>query len=259
MRVSFGVWVAAGVVAGGLAAAAVVASGALDGEDGGSTTATTVDVAAEAEQRAADAEAFVAAYERSRTGTYVVSSTFRRTFPGGTSFTSEATVAQRPPDRLERGLGSITARVDGRVVLCSTTATGRYRCQRGRSERSYSSIVEREVEALRGYVDGDVPLYSVVADTEEEGRSCFDLEQVRPLPAPPYGTAARFCFDDETGALVTLRVERDEAVDLTEATEVRATVRERDLTPPRDGDRVPADQRVDGPVANEDADRDDGE
>lgn len=253
MRVPFGVWVAAGVVAGGLAAVAVVASGALDGDDGGSTTATTLDVAAEAEQGDADAEAFVTAYERSRTGTYVVSSTFRRTFLGGTSFTSEATVAQRPPDRLERGLGSITARVDGRVVLCSTTATGRYRCQRGRSERSYDSIVDREVEALRGYVEGDVPLYSVAAD-DEEGRACFDLEQVRPLPAPPYGTAARFCFDDETGALVTLRVERDEAVDLTEATEVRGTVRDRDLTPPRDGDRVPADQLVDGPVANEDAD-----
>lgn len=253
MRVSFGVWVAAGVVAGGLAAVAVVASGALD-DDGGDavTTATRLDAAGEAEQRAADAEAFVAAYERSRTGTYVVSSTFRRTFPSGTSFTSETTVAQRPPDRVERSLGSVTARVDGRVVLCSTTATGRYRCRQGRSERSYRSIVEREVEALRGYVEGDVPLYSVTADDEGE-RACFDLEQVRPLPAPPYGTTARFCFDDGTGALVMLRVERDEAVDLTEATEVRATVRDRDLTPPRDGDRVPAGQVVDGPVANEDA------
>jgi len=241
VRVSFGVWVAAGVVAGALAAGAVVASGALDGDDGGAD-AGGEDAAAIAEQRAADADAFVEAYERSRTGTYVVESVFQRTFPGGSGFTSSATIAQRPPNRVERRLGSVTARVDGRVVLCSTTGDGRYRCQSGRSRRSYRSVVEREVDTLRGYVEGDVPLYAVDADEagSPEGQACFDLEQVRPLPAPPYGTAARFCFDDDTGALVLLRIERDEATDVTTATSVRGTVRDRDVEPPEDGDRAPA-------------------
>jgi hypothetical protein len=71
----------------------------------------------------------------------------------------------------------------------------------------------------------------VVADGD-----CFELSQVRPLPAPPYGTAARFCFDDETGAITYIRVERDEATDVTEATSVRAEVRDSDLRPPADGD-----------------------
>lgn len=241
MRVSFRVWVAAGLVAGALAAGAVVASGVLDGGDGGSD-AGGEDATAVAEQRAADAVAFVEAYERSRTGTYVVASVFERTFPDGNGFTSSAAIAQRPPDRVERRLGSVTARVDGRVVLCSTTGEGRYRCQSGRSRRSYRTIVEREVDTLRGYVEGDVPLYAVDADEagSPEGQDCFDLEQVRSLPAPPYGTAARFCFDDETGALVLLRLERDEATDVTTAMSVRATVRDRDVEPPEDGDRAPA-------------------
>lgn len=253
MRVSFGVWVAAGLVAGALAAGAVVASGVLDdgGSAGDDAAATDEDAAAVAEQRAADADAFVDAYEHSRTGTYVVESLFQRTFPGGTGFSSTATIAQRPPDRIERRLGSVTARVDGRVVLCSTTAEGRYRCQSGRSRRSYRTIVEREVDTLRGYVDGDAPLYGVVA-VDDPGPSstgrpqaCFDLEQVRTLPAPPYGTAARFCFDDETGALVELRIERDEALDVTTATSVRGTVRDGDVEPPRDGDRAPVDEDAD--------------
>lgn len=246
MRVSFGVWVAAGVVAGCLAAGAVVASGVLD--DGGDhgASGTPDDAAAVAEQRAADADAFIEAYERSRTGTYVVESTFERTFPSGTGFSSTATIAQRPPDRVERRLGSVTARVDGRVVLCSTTAAGRYQCQTGRARRSYRSLVAREVENLRSYVDGPAPLYSVEADPDpgpsavRGEQACFDLEQVRTLPAPPYGTAARFCFDDETGALVGLGIERDEATDVTTATSVRGTVRDRDVEPPEDGDRAPA-------------------
>lgn len=250
MRVSFGVWVAAGLVVGALAAGAVVASGVLDGDDGtaaGSPGADDGDAGTVAEARAADAAAFIEAYERSRTGTYVVESLFERTFPGGNGFSSTATIAQRPPDRVERRLGSVTARVDGRVVLCSTTAAGRYRCQSGRSRRSYRTIVEREVDTLRSYVEGDAPLYGVAADGDPgpsptgAEQTCFDLEQVRTLPAPPYGTAARFCFDDATGALVELRIERDEALDVTTATSVRETVRAADVAPPRDGDRAPAE------------------
>jgi len=215
----------AGVAVGAAGAAALVASGALDRE-----AASTDPVVRDVEQREDAGEDFVAAWERSRLGTYVVESTLRRTFPDGNGFTSERSVAQRPPDRLERSVGSVSGRRDGRVVLCRTER-GRYRCSSGRAERSYRSVVRDEVETLQSYVAGPVPLYSVVADDE-----CFDLSQVRPLPAPPYGTAARFCFDDDTGAITSIRVERDEATDLTEAISVRADVGDDDLRPPETGD-----------------------
>lgn len=222
----FGVWVVAGVVVGAVGSGVLVATGALSHDD----DAGTDPVVAEVEAQDEAGVQFIDAWERSRFGTFVVESTLERTFPDGSGFTSERSVAQRPPDRLERSLGSITSRLDGQVVLCRTEQQ-RYRCSSGRAGRSYRALVRDEVEALRSHVEGPVPLYAVAADG-----ACFDLSQVRPLPAPPYGTAARFCFDDETGALTFLRVERDEAVDVTEATSLRAEVRDDDLRPPETGD-----------------------
>lgn len=251
----FGVWVVAGVAVGALATGALIASGVLEENTGGATDPagevdrpgdTGDEAADEAVRRAEDAEAFLEAFERSRLGTFVVESTLQRTFPGGSGFTAESSVAQDPPDRLERSLGSVTARLGSDITLCRVTDAGRYRCTTGRAERSYRGLVADEVEVLATYLGGDLPLYAVTADGD-----CFDLDQVRPLPAPPYGTAARFCFDDETGALVLLRVERDEAVDLTEATSVTAEVRAGDLRPPETGDRAPA-QPEGGLVPNED-------
>ena len=252
----FGVWVVAGVAVGALATGALIASGVLDDEAGAPTDPTgEVDgsgdagdqAADEAEQRAQDAGDFLAAFERSRLGTFVVESTLQRTFPGGEGFTAESSVAQDPPDRLERSLGSVTARLGPEVTLCRVTEANRYRCTTGRAERSYRGLVADEVEALATYLGGDLPLYSVTADGD-----CFDLDQVRPLPAPPYGTSARFCFDDDTGALTLLRIERDEAVDVTEATSVTADVRAGDLRTPETGDRAPA-QPDGGFLPNEDA------
>ena len=154
---------------------------------------------------------------------------------GGTGFTAETSVAQDPTDRVERGLGSVTAGIGPEVTLCRVTEANLYRCTTGRAERSYRGLVDDEVEALATYLGGDLPLYSVTADGD-----CFDLAQVRPLPAPPYGTSARFCFDDETGALTFLRIERYEAVDVTEATSMTGEVRAGDLRPPASGDRAPA-------------------
>lgn len=239
MRVRFGVWVIAGVLVGAAGAGVLVATGALDRAPGASDPAnpgTSADQPRPGEADAAGAgdgevaRDFVAAWQRSRLGTYVVRSTFRRTVAAGGGFTGTSSVAQRPPDRLERSFGSITARLDDRVVLCRTAA-GVYHCDSGPARRGYRSVVRDEVVTLRAYVTGRQPLYTVAADGD-----CFDLTQARPLPAPPYGTAARFCFDADTGATTYLRVERDEATDVTEATSVRSEVRAGDMQPPEDGD-----------------------
>ena len=218
----------AGVVVGTAAAVGLATSGALDGGAGSADTRSTI-----AEQRARDADLFTAAWRRSRLATYAVTSTFRRTLAGGGGFTGEVTTAQRPPDRLERQFGSVSGRFNGRIVLCATTGGGRYRCDSSRARRSYRASVDHDVDTLRSYFDGPAPLYLVDA----EGHGCFALSQFRSLPAPPFGTSARFCFDPQTGAPLSTRVDRDEGPDGTEAPRVRSDVRDEDLRPPRDGAR----------------------
>ena len=59
------------------------------------------------------------------------------------------------------------------------------------------------------------------------------LELVRPTALPTYGTSARFCFDDATGAVRELIQRRDGSTDTFEATVVRGDVSPADfsLTP----------------------------
>ncbi|MCB1006663.1 MAG: hypothetical protein KDB35_20950 [Acidimicrobiales bacterium] len=236
MRVPFGVWVVGGVLTGALGAGLVLGTGALDDPGRTGDDATPAAGAALTEQQAADAAAFVAAFRRSRLGTFVVDSTFERTRPDGGDgeVAREVRVAQDPPDRLQRGVRGVTARQGPTITRCSVEAR-RYRCESERADRSYRGLVDDEVAALEGYFAGDVPLYVPTATAG----GCYTLELARPLPAAPFGTSARFCFDDETGAVTEIRVERPEAVDVTEATSVSARVRPRDLRPPEDGDRVP--------------------
>ena len=232
MRVSIRLWAVAGLVVGAMAAAGLVIAGALDHEAAPARSPLTV-----AERRAQDATSFLAAWERSRLATFVVSSSFRRTLTAGGGFTGDVVTAQRPPDRLERRNGAVSGRLGNRIVRCGTTAAGVYGCDSSPAGGSYRRSVERDVAILRSYLDGPLPLYVVEADVVDDG--CFDLTQRRPLPAPPYGTAARFCFDPSTGAPTYTEVRRAEATDVTEATRVRAEVRDSDLRPPPDGEANP--------------------
>lgn len=232
MRVSIRLWAVAGLVVGVMAAAGLVIAGALDHEAAPARSPLTV-----AERRAQDATSFLAAWERSRLATFVVTSSFRRTLTAGGGFTGDVVTAQRPPDRLERRNGAVSGRLGNRIVRCGTTAAGVYGCDSSPAGGSYRRSVERDVAILRSYLDGPLPLYVVEADVVDDG--CFDLTQRRPLPAPPYGTAARFCFDPSTGAPTYTEVRRAEATDVTEATRVRAEARDADLRPPADGEANP--------------------
>ena len=178
--------------------------------------------------------AFLAAYERSRTATYVVEQTFTRTAPDGRSLTYERRLVQRPPDdRLLVGGGSAEGRLDGRVVRCTTSPDGTSGCTQGPPARPYDEDVVGEVAELRQLVEGGDPLYEV-ADGDDEG--CWTLTLVEAYPSPPYGEEAGFCFDVDTGAPVRLEVRRQEAVDLAVTVEVRRTVTDADLQPGDLGD-----------------------
>lgn len=181
---------------------------------------------------AAAADAFLAAWRRSRTETYAMEATFSRVSRDGRTLESASSVAQRPPDRLSVGLGSVTGRLGGRVIGCASSPDGELSCREGGAAPDYGAEVEGELRTLAGYVRGPGAPYAVVT----EGDGCHRLVLRARMVAPPYGTEATFCFDDRTGAPVRTEIVRPEATDRIVATEVRDEVTDADLVLP---DRVP--------------------
>lgn len=166
-------------------------------------TATTASVDRSADRPAgrAAAQRFIEAWERSRTATFLTTGTFeRRSEVTGAEIRSEDVVAQRPPRRLHRQLGGVDGRHDDRMVICPAPPPGdpeQPPCHLGApGGTTYEESVQREVAALRDLLLGTDPLYEVTLDDA----GCFRLDQRRPDPRVPFGVAARFCFDEATGA-----------------------------------------------------------
>ncbi len=208
--------------------AAAVLTGRTDpgpparGEPGTGTTTTRL------VERPEDAAAFLAAWERSRTATYVVESRFVRQTRAGASTLADIRVAQRPPDRLVTGGGTLDGRLGGRRVACAADDEGVLRCRDGGEAPPYHEEVARERRDLERLVAGDQPLYAVGRD----GEGCFVLRLTVIIHAPPYGVRARFCYDDATGAPTRVHVHGEDFVDRTDAIAVRAEVTDDDLRLP---------------------------
>jgi hypothetical protein len=177
-------------------------------------------------------EAFVEAWERARTATFVRTGTFeRRSDVTGSVISSEDVLAQRPPQRLHRQLGGVEGRDDRRTVSCPSRPAGEAgECTvSDATGPSYSEDVAREVEDLRALVGGSAPVYAV---TRAPGPSCFDLALLRVEPRAPFGTDARFCFDPETGAPTDSRVAyAGGIVEVVAVTDLRGEVTDADLSP----------------------------
>jgi hypothetical protein len=180
-------------------------------------------------EQPAAARAFLAAWRQSRNGTWAVDGTFERVMGGRAVLTVAVHMAQRPPDLLRTGLGSVKAVQTGRRLACAADAGGVLHCSDAGPAPPYRDEVRSELAVLRTYVVGPGRLYGVVAD----GADCFVLRLRGSYLTPPYGQRARFCFDDATGAPVRSEVERFEATDRTVAVSVRARVSDADLDPER--------------------------
>jgi hypothetical protein len=167
---------------------------------------------------AADAQALVDAWQRSRTGTWVVEAHYTLQRGGAVVSEGEQATAQRPPDRLVRQFGSTQGTVAGRAVACATGPDDRLACRDGGPAPDYGQDVAREVANLAALVQGQGAAYAVAA---QEG-GCYALDLLRTLSQPPYGRHARFCFDPATGAPVRQEVDHEGEVELTVATDVRA-------------------------------------
>lgn len=182
------------------------------------------------------ARAFLSEWKRSRLATFVVHSEFVRTLSDGNQLKSTTTTVQDPPDtRLVIGFGSVTGRLNGKIVGCAGTPDGAPNCVTGAAAPDYAAEVDAEVQGLEKYVTGERPLYDVVDfgdDVAGGTASCFRLDLALAVPAPPYGNQALFCFDQATAAPILTEIERTEATDRTVATDVRTQVDPADLQIP---------------------------
>ena len=211
-----------GAVVGALLTVALAASGVADHAD-------PVDAG---EVR----RAFVSAWERSRTSTFAAAGEFVREASGGRRFASAVTIVQRPPDRLVTGAGSVSGRLDGHRVACSTDEDGTLGCRTGEAVGPYDEAVAGEVAAVRAAVAPGGAYAVMPVEDPGASRTCFGLRRrsVAPATAPPWGRRARFCFDRATGAPVETVIRRPESIDRTLFTTVTPDVTDGDLELPVD-------------------------
>jgi len=188
----------------------------------------------ELEAAATAAEQFAAAWERSRTETYLATGVYeRRSEVTGAAIGSEDVVAQRPPRRLHRQLGGVAGRDDDQLVVCPAPPVGDEErpapCQLGSpGGETYAQSVEREVDGVRALTSGPRPLYRVV----ERRADCFHLTLQRVDPRAPFGQRATFCFDDATGAVMSSTVHHEGGVvEVLSVSTVRDEVSDADLEP----------------------------
>lgn len=238
----------AGLVVGTAIAAGLIAGGALR-------------VPVERDYTDASAE-FLAAWERGRTGTFVVVSEFRRTLADGRTLFSSSELVQRPPDRVVRQFGGIDGRIGGHPVVCSTDQNDNYSCVTGEATvPPFDESVRTELETFRSYfTTPDPALYQVIRAPEPD---CFELIQQIAYPDPTYGRYAELCFDPATGALRSLerRLENG-VVETLDAVAIRTDVTDNDFNLDQDdafdlvmdlGEQpVPSDPPATGPPGTDD-------
>lgn len=173
------------------------------------------------------AEDLVVAWDRWRTATFVSVGTWTRTLDGSDEpLTGDAFIAQDPPRRVVARLGAIIESIDGSVVTCDNPeepviVPG---CTEVAGVLSYDDRLRVEMSLVLGYVIGDGRIYDV-----DEVDGCFRVELIPAALRSPWGRAAQFCFDEETGALRSSRVRRQSAVDEEISVAIRTDVGEDDF------------------------------
>jgi len=218
--------VVGGVVAGVIAVLGVAAF--VIGDDGEGAEPRAIELSFRSvEHDEVSAENLVVAWNRWRTSTFVSSGTWTRTLDSSDSpLTGDSYTAQDPPRRVVLRLGAIIERVDGAVVTCDNPAEPVIvpECSEFAGGASYDERLRREMSLVLDYVIGEGRIYDVA---EIDG--CFHVELVANAIRSPWGRAAQFCFDDDTGALMSSRVRRESAVDEEVTTFVRAEVLDTDF------------------------------
>jgi hypothetical protein len=216
------VLVAVGVAIGALVG--LVAAMAVSGGDDAvppSLTLAPVDTLYPPDQ-AANADAFLRAWDRYRHATFRAELTFTREVVSGARLSATRVVVQQPPRRMVRQDGSVTSVDDDQTLVCEPHGDQNV-CNTSHGDE-YEAQVATELAAWRTAITGDNPAYAV--DVPEPG--CFDLTLVQTIPDPPYGDATRVCFDDASGALRSRTVNRATGTESETATAISPTVTDAD-------------------------------
>lgn len=176
-------------------------------------------------------EEFLAAYEGWRRATWLVDYDFRRRLANGARLDLEVVELNRPPDHLIAGLGGLSGRVGGQLVVCDDVE-GREVCAPRDPTVPFDEEVAAQLAELRDAVQPPAKWYAVEgggtrAIAGERGR-CFELRRIVNVPSPPYGNRAEYCFTAD-GIQLLARLERTEGTDERVAFDVRRIVTDADV------------------------------
>lgn len=215
-----------GIVIGGIVVGVLTVLGAAalfgGGSESGSSGRPVVPAFPAVEHDADDAEMLIEAWERWRTATFVSVGTWSRTSDGAASpLEGEVYTAQDPPRRLVIRLGAVVEQVDGGVVTCDAPTEDLIvpDCTESSATNSYEDRVAAEMSLVQRYVRGGNRIYDV-----DEVDGCYLVELRVAALRSPWGRAAEFCFDEDSGALQSSRVRRQSATDVETTSDIRTSV-----------------------------------
>ena len=176
-------------------------------------------------------EEFLAAYEGWRRSTWLVDYDFRRRLANGARLDLEQVELNRPPDHLISGLGGLSGRVGGQLVVCDDVE-GREVCAPRDPAVPFDEEVASQLSELRDTLQLPAKWYAVEAGRSrtiagEQGR-CWVLRRIVDVDAPPYGNRAEYCFTAD-GIQLLARIERTQGTDERVAFHVRRDVSDADV------------------------------
>jgi hypothetical protein len=174
----------------------------------------------------ADATAFLEAWQRFRTGTFVVGLRFERTKPGSdVPLVSDGLLVQEPPRRVVRAFGNESSVFGDGAQTCELGVNDSSLCGAAHPTEPYDVQVAEELSTLSQYFSGETPLYRVDATTS----GCYRLFLYRPMSLAPYGDAAQFCFDARTGAMTLFEMTTTGGTERTTSLFISETVTDADF------------------------------
>lgn len=163
------------------------------------------------------AQDLVLAWERWRTATFAATGVWSRTLDGSDEpLQGDVTTVQDPPRRRVVRLGAVIEEIDDTLAQCDAPADELIvpDCTEVAVGRTYDERVAQEMTLVLAYVYGPERVYDVAGDPDAPaGQECYRVELVPAALRSPWGRAARFCFDEASGALASSVVRRQSAID----------------------------------------------
>jgi hypothetical protein len=189
---------------------------------------------------------FVRAWSQSRSGTFVVDSSWQRRLDDGSTLDSSERLVQAPGRRIVRQFGGITGELDGRTIDCYSVPGSSFQCGPGQpTGESFDAGVAQEAKDVSDAINSPGgPRYRV--RTDDHG--CYQLTQTRAYPDPTFGRSAELCFDADTGALRSSERHFDHVVEQITSISIRTQLQPSDFDLTASADFDEGD--VEGPLGS---------